>query len=34
MPGGVQVPPEPVDLSSGNHPHWEQQGLKSPLREK
>ena len=26
MPGGIQVPPEPVDLSSGDHPHCEQHG--------
>jgi hypothetical protein len=26
MPGGMQVPPEPVDLSSGDHPHCEQHG--------
>ena len=26
MPGGIQVPPEPVGLSSGDHPHCEQHG--------
>ncbi len=28
MPGGMQVPPEPMDLSSGDHPHCEQHGPK------